>query len=242
MEWHDQGYVVGLSNYGEQDRILTLLTREHGRQSGYLRNAQSATQRGIWQLGNLVSAKWRARLDTQLGHFSGELTTQHAAEWLSDRWRLAALVAACELLARYTPERDPAALIFQSFADMLQQLRGASTAHCLASYVRFEFSLIAQLGYGLDRYSLENNPVFRRLLATDLVTDAVERGAVERGAVERGAVATGTIAKGEIMAGLKMIEKILDRIEQGGSYAALSAKPRARQRLFEMIARHQGNL
>ena len=216
MEWNDIGYVVGLSNYGENDRIVTLLTRDHGRQNGYLRGARGSLHRGNWQLGNLLKAKWRARLESQLGHLSGEIIEQNAAKWLENRLRLSAMVAACELICRYTPERDPESSIFPAFAELLNDLTETDNDRCLLGYLRFEFSLIAALGYGFD---LAQN--------------------ARQGENDQAQQPSEKMAK--IRDGFRLCGNYLDRIEQGGSYAAFSTKPMARLRLIDLMARQQGN-
>ncbi|MCX8506230.1 MAG: DNA repair protein RecO [Alphaproteobacteria bacterium] len=231
MEWQDIGYIVGLSNFGENDRIVTLLTREHGKQNGYVRGARGTTHRGNWQLGNLLTAKWRARLDSQLGHFSGEIIEQNAAKWLGDRLRLNMMVTACELICRYTPERDPETAIFQVMTDLLRQLEGhEGAAHYLVAYLRFEYAFLALLGYGFD-YNLSSEFLSEpeNKAPQPLITQSFP------------AILSAKNCQ-KILDGLKLSGKYLDRIEQGGSYAAFTAKPMARQRLIDLIVRQQGRM
>ena len=74
MEWHDDGIVLSARKHGESSTIVNLLTREHGRHTGFVRGGAGRSARGVYQPGNGVSARWSARLPEHLGTFQCELT------------------------------------------------------------------------------------------------------------------------------------------------------------------------
>ncbi len=149
MEWLDHGFVLSRRRHGETSALAILLTREHGRYAGLVRGGLSGGKavRGILEPGNLVQARWRSRLAENLGTFRVELLRAHAARILDDPAALDLLAAAGALTAAL-PERTAAPGTFRRFAGLIETL--AAPALRLAAFARFEFTLLAELGYGLD--------------------------------------------------------------------------------------------
>lgn len=148
MDWRDTGFVLNARRHGESALIVELLTREHGRHAGLVRGGQSPRRRALLQPGNLVAVSWRGRLAEHLGTFDCELAGAHAARFLDDPDRLAALNAATALLLAALAEREPHPEVYASFAALLGALD--SPAGWGAAYVVWECDLLAALGFGLD--------------------------------------------------------------------------------------------
>ena len=148
MRWRDEGFVLSARRHGETSVIVSLLTRDHGRHSGLVRGGAGRRMRGIHQTGNLVAARWRARLDEHLGTYRCELVRPHAAAFLPDRTALAALAAAAATLERLMPEREPQPEVFERFGALVEGL--SRDADWRREFVRWELGLLRHLGYGLD--------------------------------------------------------------------------------------------
>jgi DNA repair protein RecO (recombination protein O) len=148
MEWRDIGYVLSARRHGESALIVELLTAEHGRHAGLVRGGQSPRRRALLQPGNEIAADWRGRLPEHLGTFECELLASHAANFLDDPNRLAALNAAIALLLAALPEREPHPDLHAAFAALLGALDSA--AAWAQVYVFWECGLLAALGFGLD--------------------------------------------------------------------------------------------
>ena len=147
MDWTDDGIVLSVRKHGESSVVLHLLTQERGRHAGLVRGGNSTRLRGVLQPGNLVRAAWRARLEEHLGTYTVELLAGHAARLLDDPGRLAALISACTLVDAALPEREPHADLYASLGALLPGLAGEEWGE---TYVRWELSLLASLGFGLD--------------------------------------------------------------------------------------------
>lgn len=147
MDWRDDGIVLSLRKHGESSVVVHLLTREHGRHAGLVRGGNSKKQRGVLQPGNEVHANWRARLEEHLGGYTIELLDGHAARVLSDPGRLAAMSSACALVDDCLQEREPHPDLFASLKALLTVLTEEEWS---ATYVAWELSLLAELGFGLD--------------------------------------------------------------------------------------------
>ena len=148
MDWSDQGIVLSARRHGESAAIVSLLTLAHGRHAGLVRGGSGKRLRGVLQLGNELSASWRARLAEHLGSYTVELLRARAAPLLAQPDRLAALSAAAAVTEAALPEREPHPKIYEAFLALLEALAGE--ALWPAVYVRFELGLLAELGFGLD--------------------------------------------------------------------------------------------
>src|SRR5258707_870339 len=147
MEWRDTGFVLATRRYGESALIAELLTKEHGRHAGLVRGGQSPRRRAVLQPGNSVAVSWRGRLPQHLGALDCELIEAHAARFLDDPDRLAALGAATALLLAALPEREPHGDLYAALAGLLEALDSGGGAQ---SYVAWECDLLSGLGFGLD--------------------------------------------------------------------------------------------
>lgn len=146
MEWTDEGVVLTVRRHGESAAIVSLLTAGHGRHAGLVRGGASRRLRGMLQPGNLVVATWRARLEEHLGTYTVEPVRSHATLY-EQPGPLAALTAATALVEAALPERAPHPDLFRSLSMLLEALEGQGWG---AAYVRWELSLLAELGFGLD--------------------------------------------------------------------------------------------
>jgi len=149
MEWTAPGIVLDNRPLGEGGAVVTLLTEEHGRHAGLVKGGASRSQAATWLPGNLVEARWVARLADQLGTLSGELVHPSAALAMEDPLALALLSSACAVAAEALPEREAHPAAFRALLPIIAHLqRGA--AEVLPDYIHWEMLLLAELGYGLD--------------------------------------------------------------------------------------------
>ena len=147
MDWADEGIVLSARKHGESAAIVTLLTRAHGRHLGLAHGGAGRRGRGVYQPGNRVTARWRARLAEYLGTYVCELERSVAAAFLDDPARLAGLSAACAVAEVTLPERESHPAVFEA---MLALLEAFETPGWDQAYVRWELGLLQELGFGLD--------------------------------------------------------------------------------------------
>jgi hypothetical protein len=84
----------------------------------------------------------------QLGTLTCELQTGIAAHVVSDKLSLAAAASVCALLDAALPEGEPGLAVYERTRHFLQSLD--ADADCLSSYLNWEVSLLASLGFGFD--------------------------------------------------------------------------------------------
>jgi DNA repair protein RecO (recombination protein O) len=150
MNWSDEAIVLSVRPHGETASVLEALTRRHGRHLGLVHGGRSRALRPVLQIGNHVDVTWKGRLAEQLGHFSVELRKGYAAAVMADAAALAALSSLCAL-SRLLPERDPHPDHFEVTLFVLGYLDEFEVWPAL--YVRWELSLLGELGFGLDLHS-----------------------------------------------------------------------------------------
>ncbi|MFQ5958139.1 MAG: DNA repair protein RecO [Alphaproteobacteria bacterium] len=148
MDWSDDGIVLAARRHGESSAVVQLFTRGHGRHAGLVRGGAGSRARGVYQSGNLVAARWRARLAEHLGVFTCELTRSTAAAFLDDALRLAGLASACAVAEAALPERHPYPALYDATLALIDAL--AAEPEWAAVYVRWELGLLDELGFGLD--------------------------------------------------------------------------------------------
>ncbi len=147
MEWEGPAIVLETIGHREGDALATVLT-EQGLWRGMAKGGASRRQAAIWQRGNILAARWVARVESQLGALTGELVRPVAALAMGAPENLAILNAACALAAGALPEREAAPL---SFAGLLRLLAGIDIAgFALPELCRWEVVLLTELGFGLD--------------------------------------------------------------------------------------------
>lgn len=149
MEWQAPAVVLDVRPHGEGGAVVTLMTEEHGRHAGLAKGGASRAQAGLWLPGNLVEARWTARLAEQLGALSGEMVHPAAALAMEDPLALALLSSACAIAADALPEREPHPRAFHALVSLIAHLAGGAEG-VMGDYVRWEALVLAELGYGLD--------------------------------------------------------------------------------------------
>lgn len=146
MQWTENGIILNARVYGERSYLLTVFTKEQGRCAGLYRS--SAKTKALIQPGNLVQAKWSARLPQHLGLWQLELIDSPSCRLLSDRLKLCALGAALSLADQLMAERHLYAELYTSLSLLIHEL--VHTSHWYHVYVDYELKLLNNLGFGLE--------------------------------------------------------------------------------------------
>ena len=137
----EKAIVLGAKALGENAFVLSLLTCENGRHLGVIKRKNPP------QIGDIVQARWSARLADQMGTFYIENMHTTAALFLDDIGRLNCLSSLCELLNTTLPERQSFQILYEK---VLLFLNNLSDEDYLTHYVLLEKDLLAALGFALD--------------------------------------------------------------------------------------------
>lgn len=237
MEWDAPGIVLATRPYGEGGALVTLLTEAHGSQRSLARGGGSRAQASLWQPGNLVQARWVARIADGLGSLTAELVHAPAALAMDDPLALAILTSACAVAEGALPEREPHAAAFQGLVHLITRLSQGRDA--LTDYVRWEATLLAELGYGLD---LARCAVTGATSGLAWVSPRTGRAVADEAAGEWRSrllslpgflVGANTAGPADWLAGLRLTAYFLERDAFGHLHKPL---PAARLRLADQVA------
>ncbi len=136
--------------HGEHNAVVRVITEHHGLIAGYVRGGRSTRQRALLIPGNKVKASWRARVDEQLGTFVLELMQSRGMLALGSRLQSTALAWITGLCASAVPERVPYPAVYGSFDALLTIIEDSPPFTWAQALARFELTLLAELGFGLD--------------------------------------------------------------------------------------------
>ncbi|OWJ69701.1 DNA repair protein RecO [Haematobacter massiliensis] len=147
MDWQDEGILLAIRPHGESAAIIQVLTAGHGLHAGVVHGGGSRRMAPVLQPGAQLALHWRARLDQHLGSFAVEPLRERAGALFGDRAALAALASVAALLVYSLPEREPHPALYAATETLLDRL---STPGWQADYLRWEVTLLAEMGFGLD--------------------------------------------------------------------------------------------
>lgn len=147
MKFTDQGYIINLRKHGENSLILTVLTKEHGKLTGYVKNCLSKKNLAVYQFGNFVEVEAYSRVDDNMLSLKVELISPTAVNFLSNSDKLQVLSAFCALSNACMPELENLERFYyyvESFFNLINE------DNWLTHYAYYEFYLLEFLGVGLD--------------------------------------------------------------------------------------------
>lgn len=239
MEWEAPGIVLETRPYGDSDLVVSVFTAGLGVHRGLARGGSSRRQVALWQIGNLLSLRWIGRLPEQLGSFTGEMVQAIAPGAMEDALSLGLLRAACAVAAGALPEREPHPYSFNGLLHLLPRI--ATHLATPADLVRWELTLLADLGYGLDLTTCTVTGVTEGLT---LVSPRTGRAVTEAAAgpwrdkllplpafLRPGANSDG-LTPAEWQAALRLTGHFLERDAFGHHHRPL---PEARRHLYQMV-------
>lgn len=241
MDWRDQGILLSMWPHGETSAIIEVLTAAHGRHMGVVRGGASRKMAAALQPGTGLALEWRARLDDHIGSFTVE-PLKSRAHLLADRLALAGLLAVCALLHEALPEREPHPELWQRTLDLMN---GLGQEGWPATYLRWELSLLEEIGFGLD---LSACAVTGATEGLAFVSPKSGRAVTAEGAgdwadrllpLPEGLSGTGQLGPEAVLTGLRLTGFFLDRELRPVLHDR--PLPEARARLVDLLARPARN-
>ena len=238
MDWDGPAVVLDISPMNEADAVATVMTEAGGAWRGLVRGGLSRRHAATWQRGNLLQARWIARLSDQLGTLTAELVHPGAALAMDDATALAIVASACAVARGALPDREAHPAVFGGLVRLLAAL--PSDPAPLATLVRWEAALLADLGYGLDLAACTVTGATQHLAYVSPRTGrAVSRAAA--GAWASRLLPLPPFLSGDIVGdagqwrdGLRLTGHFLERDAFGHHHRPL---PQARRMLYERAAR-----
>ena len=144
MLWQDEGYLLSKNNYNENSIIIEVFTLNYGKYSGVVYGGSSRKQKNIFQSGNKLLLNWKSKNENRNGYFTVELIEPIAPYFFDDKKKIACILSATSILKILLPERETNKKIYKSFEYLLSDLKNNNWIN---SYIKWELSLIKELGY-----------------------------------------------------------------------------------------------
>lgn len=144
-----QAFVLSALDYGENDRIVSLFTLEHGRIRGVARGAKKSRKRFGSALELLARIELQIHCKEGLSTLEQAVTRSVYPGIRADLSRIALALYSAELLELLTPEGVPLPRLFRLFTAWLERLESSkgSQPETLADRRFFEINLLNILGY-----------------------------------------------------------------------------------------------
>lgn len=150
MHLTTEAIVCGVIRHGESGVVARLLTPADGIQPGYVRGGRSRAMRPVLVAGNVVRGEYRSRTETQLAALTVELVHSRAP-LLAEPLAAAAIEWTTALAVTVLPEGQAYPHVHAALDGVLAAIESAPAARVwAAALVRYEYLLLAELGFGLD--------------------------------------------------------------------------------------------
>lgn len=152
MKFSDTGIIINIKNYGENSAIVKILTQNHGIYSGFIKSIKSSKTKAIFQIGNLISFEYKARLEENLGQFARpDLVKSYCSKILFDKSKLNISNALFHLIDNVILEKFQIDDLFDHVSDFLQNLITQNNHDTnLKNFIILEFNILKFLGYEID--------------------------------------------------------------------------------------------
>ena len=146
MQWSDEGIILGARKFGENKAIITIFTKNNGKQQGLFRTNKS--NKAYIQPGTKAKVTWYARLSEQLGTWTIEPIAINCSSIMSNQAKLCSLTSICHVLSHCLAEAEDHSELFQEFELYIKKI--ISRNEWITQHIRFEIAILRELGYGLD--------------------------------------------------------------------------------------------
>ena len=147
MNWKDQGYLISKNNYNENSLVVIFFTKQRGCVHGIIYGGTSRKIKNYLLIGNKLDLNYKSKNENRIGYFKSEILNPISAMYFNKRKKITAILSATSFLKILLAENQPYIEIFNSFENFILNL---NKNDWLFYYAKFEFSLIQNLGYGVD--------------------------------------------------------------------------------------------
>lgn len=144
----DQGYILKAIKYSEKSLIVTILSLNKGKITGFVSDGLNKKNRGIFDIGNKIFFESSARLEENMRRiFRVELIEANAVMMLSDINRLKLMTSIVPMMTRILNENEEVLLLYEIATKIFT---AKNIKEMLTYYAFFEFHVLEYLGLGLS--------------------------------------------------------------------------------------------
>ena len=161
MYWKDEGFLLSKNNFDENSIIIEAFTLNHGKYTGIVYGGTSRKQKGKFQIGNKFLLNWKSKGENKSGYFNIELIKPISPYFFDDKKRSVCILSATSILKILLPERQINIKIYNFFENMLADLKSENWINI---YIKWELSLIKELGFETDLNTNDINDIRKALI------------------------------------------------------------------------------
>lgn len=146
MQWTSEAIILKQEPFSDDKLLCHMFSSTHGLYKGLLTLGKKT--RNQIQVGNIVEATWRARLEEHLGSYYCELLKPLSMNILNDKLKLTSVLSLCSILSTCLPTRTIEPRIYDETLSYLLTLKDHHS--WLIDYIKLELLILQELGYGLN--------------------------------------------------------------------------------------------
>lgn len=153
MKFNDHGIIISFKKYGENSLIVKVFSQNHGIYRGFVKSVKSSKDKVNYQIGNLISFEYRARIEENLGQFFAvDLVESFCSKIMFDKLRLSCATSVLSIIDSTFLEHENHEDLFIKIQNFLQKLgrENHERKYFLADYIKLELAILEALGYGID--------------------------------------------------------------------------------------------
>lgn len=141
-----EGVIVGTKDIGEQDRLIFLFTPQEGRIRVLAKGIRKINSKRVGSLELGKKIKFLLNYGNNLDIITEVEEIGLPALFRKDDAKVSSLLLVCELVNSFLPEKEKNIEVYELFLKTLEEIEKKR----VEAIVKFEFSLLKELGFGVD--------------------------------------------------------------------------------------------
>ena len=153
MKINDHGIIISIKKYGENSLLLKIFSQNNGIFSAFIKSAKSSKDKVIFQIGNLISFEYRARIEENLGQlYYVDLAKSYCTKIIFNRFKLDCVNSLFSIINSFFLEKENQPILFEKLDSFLHKitLEEITDSEILSEYIKLELKILKTLGYGID--------------------------------------------------------------------------------------------
>ncbi|KAF0186399.1 MAG: DNA repair protein RecO (recombination protein O) [Hyphomonadaceae bacterium] len=146
--WESDAITLFARKHSENDAILEVFSKSHGRISAYVFGGTGSKKRAFLEPGQIINVAWETKSPNYMGTFTRLETVVPISTIMHDAAALCAIKCACELMHEVLPAEMAIEPLYDATQILIESL--THDANWPAIYVRWEAGLLTHTGFGLD--------------------------------------------------------------------------------------------
>jgi len=148
MKISGKAIIVSKKILEENSAILTLLSREHGVCSGFIKKVSNKAGIDPYQAGNLVDFEWSARLSSHMGKLKLELVKSYSYGIMRDKYKLYSMNSLLSIIAQCLKPHEKYPHLFDAIHQYIDRI--VISDFSFLDYIKLELLILSEIGYSLD--------------------------------------------------------------------------------------------